>query len=123
MRVMANMLSGHAAAYRAIHEIQREARVGYAHHHRPMVPKLSWSPLDGLMRRLAARYPAYGWDRNCGYATLEHISVVDSIGSTPHHRTSFRNRQQLELLFEEELVDTSIAVERMDDISTTQLQA
>ena len=34
---MANMLRGHAAAYRAIHEIQPEARVGFAHHHRPMV--------------------------------------------------------------------------------------
>lgn len=57
---------------------------------------------DGLMRRLARRYPAYGWDRNCGYATLEHITVVDTIGGTPHHRTSFRNKQQLELLFEED---------------------
>ena len=52
MRVMANMLRGHAAAYRAIHEIQREARVGYAHHHRPMISKRSWSPLDALMRTL-----------------------------------------------------------------------
>jgi len=54
---------------------------------------------DGLMRRLARRYPAYGWERNCGYATLEHIAVLDSIGGTPHHRTTFRNKQ-LELLFE-----------------------
>jgi ribonuclease HII len=60
---------------------------------------------DDLMCRLARRYPAYGWDRNCGYATLEHITMVDSAGPTPHHRTSFRNRDQLELLFEEELVD------------------
>jgi beta-glucosidase len=52
MQVMANMLKGHAAAYHAIHEVQREARVGYVHHHRPMVPKRSWSPLDVLMRNL-----------------------------------------------------------------------
>jgi beta-glucosidase len=51
-RVLANLLRGHAAAYRAIHQIQREARVGYAHHHRPMVAKRSWSPLDALMRYL-----------------------------------------------------------------------
>jgi beta-glucosidase len=51
-QVIANMLRGHAAAYRAIHEIQREARVGYAHHHRPMVAKHSWSPLDLLMRKI-----------------------------------------------------------------------
>src|SRR5512139_599164 len=52
MQVMANMLRGHAAAYRAIHEIQPEARVGYAHQHRPMVPKRSWNPLDRLMRSI-----------------------------------------------------------------------
>ena len=52
MQVMANMLRGHAAAYHAIHQVQRESRVGYAHHHRPMVSKHAWSPLDALMRRL-----------------------------------------------------------------------
>ena len=52
VKVLANMLRGHAAAYHAIHEIQREARVGYAHHHRPMVAKRSWSPLDAIMRRI-----------------------------------------------------------------------
>ena len=52
MQVMANMLRGHAAAYRAIHEIQPEARVGFAHHHRPMVAKRAWSPLDLLMRKI-----------------------------------------------------------------------
>ncbi len=50
MKVIANMLRGHAAAYRAIHEIQREARVGYALHYRPMVAARSWLPLDALMR-------------------------------------------------------------------------
>lgn len=52
MQVMANMLRGHAAAYRAIHQIQPEARVGYAHHHRPMVARRKWSPLDALMLRI-----------------------------------------------------------------------
>lgn len=57
---------------------------------------------DNLMRRLARRYPAYGWERNCGYATEEHIAVLDTLGASPHHRTSFRNKQ-LELLFGEDL--------------------
>ncbi|HSG42289.1 MAG TPA: family 1 glycosylhydrolase [Anaerolineales bacterium] len=52
MRVIANMLRGHAAAYHAIHEMQPEARVGYAHHYRPMVAKRKWSPLDQLMRKI-----------------------------------------------------------------------
>ncbi|MFH1523876.1 MAG: family 1 glycosylhydrolase, partial [Chloroflexota bacterium] len=51
-RVEANLLRGHAAAYRAIHEIQPEARVGFAHHHRPMVPRYSWFPLDALERNI-----------------------------------------------------------------------
>jgi beta-glucosidase len=52
VRVMANMIRAHASAYRAIHELQPEARVGYALHYRPMVPRLSWSPLDRLMRNI-----------------------------------------------------------------------
>jgi beta-glucosidase len=55
-KVMANMLRGHARAYRAIHEIQHESRVGYSHHHRPMLAKRNWNPLDRLMRNL--RYTA-----------------------------------------------------------------
>jgi len=52
MKVMRNLLRGHAVAYRTIHEIQPEARVGYAHHYRPMVAKRAWSPLDLLMRKI-----------------------------------------------------------------------
>ena len=52
LQVLANLLRGHAAAYRAIHVIQPEARVGYAWHYRPMVPARTWSPLDRLVRNL-----------------------------------------------------------------------
>jgi beta-glucosidase len=57
--VLANMLRGHAAAYRAIHELQPESRVGYALHFRPMVPRTGWSPLDRLMRNI--RYEGSTW--------------------------------------------------------------
>jgi ribonuclease HII len=72
---------------------------------------------DDLMCRLARRYPAYGWDRNCGYATLEHIAVIDSIGSSPHHRTSFRNRDQLELLLDGDLVATGVVADFVNDVT------
>ncbi len=49
-QVLANMVRGHAAAYRTIHELQPQAMVGYALHYRPMVRR-SWSPLDALARR------------------------------------------------------------------------
>jgi beta-glucosidase len=52
LRVLANLLRGHAAAYRAIHEIQPEARVGYALQYRPMVAAHAWSPLDVLIRNI-----------------------------------------------------------------------
>ena len=51
LRVQANMARAHAAAYRAIHDLQREARVGYALHYRPMVAR-SRRPLDILTRNL-----------------------------------------------------------------------
>ena len=77
---------------------------------------------DGLMRRLARRYPAYGWERNCGYATSEHIAVLDSIGSTPHHRTSFRNKQ-FELLFDEEVTSSVLVTDFVDDGTAAAIQA
>lgn len=44
---------------------------------------------DRMMARLAARYPAYGWERNQGYATREHRSAIRQHGLTPFHRRSF----------------------------------
>ncbi len=38
------------------------------------------------MRELAARHPEYGWDRNSGYGTPEHITAIQTHGKTPHHR-------------------------------------
>jgi beta-glucosidase len=52
-QVLANMLRGHAAAYRAIHEVQREARVGYAWYYRSFLPYRSWSPLDRMSANIA----------------------------------------------------------------------
>ncbi|MBI5950486.1 MAG: glycoside hydrolase family 1 protein [Chloroflexi bacterium] len=46
MQVQANLIRGHAAAYRAIHLLQPEARVGFAHHYRSIAPHHAWSPLD-----------------------------------------------------------------------------
>lgn len=44
--VMANMVRGHALAYRAIKSIQPEARVGTAIHTRHMRPAHTWNPLE-----------------------------------------------------------------------------
>ncbi len=48
---------------------------------------------DRLMKRLAQRYPQYGWDHNVGYATALHMAAIDEHGASPHHRASFCIRQ------------------------------
>lgn len=51
---------------------------------------------DRLMRRLAARYPGYGWQTNVGYGTPEHRDGIERLGPTAHHRLTFAG-VQLEL--------------------------
>ncbi len=48
---------------------------------------------DRLMRRLALRYPGYGWERNVGYGTAEHRAAINELGLTPHHRLTFTGLQ------------------------------
>lgn len=53
---------------------------------------------DRLMRRLARRYPGYGWETNVGYPTAEHREALRRLGPTPHHRRTFGGVQmELEL--------------------------
>jgi beta-glucosidase len=49
--VMRNMLLGHAAAYQVLHQNQRLARVGIAHHMRHFHPLRDGHVLDGLVAR------------------------------------------------------------------------
>ena len=44
---------------------------------------------DERMRALALEYPGYGWERNMGYPTPEHIEAIRRLGYTPEHRKSF----------------------------------
>ncbi len=44
---------------------------------------------DRLMLDLAERYPGYGWERNAGYGTAEHLAALQHLGATPAHRKSF----------------------------------
>ncbi len=45
---------------------------------------------DEYMRHLALDFPEYGWERNMGYPTPEHIAAIRLHGLTPHHRLSFQ---------------------------------
>jgi len=44
---------------------------------------------DRYMVRLAAQYPRYGFERNKGYGTEEHIAALRKYGPCPAHRRSF----------------------------------
>ena len=54
---------------------------------------------DEYMKRLAAEFPQYGWERNMGYPTKEHIEAIMKYGYTPHHRRSFHLKQLEPTLF------------------------
>ncbi len=53
---------------------------------------------DALMREGAARHPGYGWERNAGYGTAEHMAALRQLGPTPWHRRSFAPVAQMEFL-------------------------
>jgi len=67
MRVATNLIRAHAAAYRAIHRNQPNARVGIAHHIRPFKPQNAASPLD----RLVAGIQDYLFNRMMFYSLEE----------------------------------------------------
>lgn len=54
---------------------------------------------DRIMRALAEAHPHYGWDRNAGYGTPEHLEALRRHGPTSHHRRSFAPVAQLEIRF------------------------
>lgn len=52
---------------------------------------------DRLMCEAAQRHPHYGWERNKGYGSKEHIEALRTHGATPLHRRSFAPVAQLEM--------------------------
>ena len=45
---------------------------------------------DALMVDLAQQHPGYGWEKNAGYPTRDHLTALRNLGVTPHHRRSFK---------------------------------
>lgn len=44
---------------------------------------------DHLMMQYDAEYPGYGFAKNKGYPTKEHLQALDRLGVTPIHRRSY----------------------------------
>lgn len=47
---------------------------------------------DALMDRYAELYPQYGFERNKGYGTAEHIEAIREYGLCPIHRRTFTKK-------------------------------
>lgn len=56
---------------------------------------------DTLMRQAHNSFPEYGFDRNKGYGTAEHLEALRRSGPCELHRMSFRGVYQPDLTFEE----------------------
>ncbi len=55
---------------------------------------------DRFLKRLAGRHPGYGWERNAGYGTKEHLRAIAELGVTPFHRRSYAPIQKALLQLE-----------------------
>lgn len=44
---------------------------------------------DQLMAELAVECAGYGWERNAGYGSPEHLAALRTLGPTSHHRSLF----------------------------------
>lgn len=44
---------------------------------------------DGLMTKLDADYPGYGFSKHKGYPVREHLAALSTLGASPVHRRSF----------------------------------
>jgi ribonuclease HII len=53
---------------------------------------------DAIMRRLDERYPVYGFARNKGYPTPQHLEALRREGASEVHRRSFAPVAQLDLI-------------------------
>tara|TARA_B100000029_G_scaffold420414_1_gene426295 strand:+ start:209 stop:784 length:576 start_codon:yes stop_codon:yes gene_type:complete len=45
---------------------------------------------DFFMINLGKKFPKYGWNKNFGYGTNEHLRKLEKYGVTKHHRKKFK---------------------------------
>ena len=50
---------------------------------------------DRAMLKLAGQFPGYGWEKNRGYGTAQHLAALQCLGPTPHHRMTFEPLNRL----------------------------
>ena len=45
---------------------------------------------DRLMHDLAKIFPEYGWDKNAGYPTQQHLQAIEKYGINEHYRKTYK---------------------------------
>ncbi|UQD51692.1 ribonuclease HII [Bacillus methanolicus] len=50
---------------------------------------------DNYMKEIGLLFPSYGFEKNMGYGTKEHLEAIQRFGITPHHRKSFAPIKQI----------------------------
>ena len=50
---------------------------------------------DRLMQEMAVKYPGYGFEKNAGYGTKEHMEGLQKYGITPEHRKTYKPIQEI----------------------------
>jgi ribonuclease HII len=59
---------------------------------------------DRIMVDLAQQHPGYGWETNMGYGSKSHISALQNLGITPHHRRTFKPVHNI--LYQDKIVNS-----------------
>ena len=44
---------------------------------------------DKFIKKLSKQFNGYGWERNSGYGTKEHLKAIKKLGITKYHRKTF----------------------------------
>lgn len=44
---------------------------------------------DKIMSDLSKQFPQYGWDKNAGYPTQQHLQAIEKYGINEHYRKSY----------------------------------
>ena len=98
-RVMEAMVRAHAAAYRAIHAIQPQARVGVATYYRSLKAFRSWLPLDtGVTRLIQANFNdqvAQALKDGHFWALARRVRVPEAAGTQDFLGINYYTRDQV----------------------------
>ncbi len=99
-RVLTNLVRAHAAAYHAIHKIQKQARVGTCIHYRAFWPKRSWFPPDSIVANLVSgnfndAFPAALQTGRLRFLT-KSVQVKEAAGTQDYFGLNYYTGEQVE---------------------------